>query len=811
VPIKYHESRFLRANARTQILIVVGLLAVLGILLVIKMTQGRKEGTTAALRPVVTPSVPATSLAPSVAPKGKVCAAATLLPDSTYVLVTLPDLKSAPEQFKASALSEIANDPAMKDALVRVYDALDDFRARMQMQYELTLSDFLNGLRGQCALALVPSEESGRFPDVVVIADAPGQGDMLRSFMDNVLKRWVLSSVAPSVPLLGRLAPKTPRAARDQTQPASTKSYTFSGVEIAVGALSGVPFYSASFGDTCLLTSSKKAIEGAITRFQGGAGSLASAALYKRLRAKLGAQKDLLAAYVNIEALVTASQGALTRPVLDLLDRAGLKKATALAYFAWVEGSGVKERLYVEAPAPRSGLMGVLSQPAPKRELLKYVPNTALWCADLGLDPSAFWTSLCTLTGSGSAGSLAKFEKDNGLDVLAELCPSLGNELLVYEDQPAFTDGRVLPNLVLIFKTSDSPKTAESLEKILKAVGASWPAPPPAETPAEQPPKPAGAPPAAKVAKAPPAPAKEAMFFSDVPHRTHVIRVLTPPQKSPAPNLALVVDKAYILLARNPDSAGDALDVIDGLRPALCSAPEFTDVLRRASSAAGGAEALRAPGGLLYYNTRQNLDVMQRLARDITQDLTKDLAIPIDYARLPLTEPVGQRMFGAAAVLRTDQAGLTIEAYSLAGLPATLALTGFEYTTALPPSYDPTSIALRVIVANNLARIGAAMRKYATDHAGSFPPPMRQASELAAAGYLTDLRVFYIPSSNIDFASFPDNMDFQFTSLPLTLTGDPKTIVAWIRRPDAAGGRTVLMLDGSVGWLPEQDFVKKMQ
>jgi hypothetical protein len=202
---------------------------------------------------------------------------------------------------------------------------------------------------------------------------------------------------------------------------------------------------------------------------------------------------------------------------------------------------------------------------------------------------------------------------------------------------------------------------------------------------------------------------------------------------------------------------------------------------------------------------------MQRLARDTAQDLTKDLTLPIDYARLPLTEPIGQRMFGAAAVLRTDQAGLTIEAYSLAGLPATLALSGFEYSTALPPAYDPASVALRAVVANNLARIGAAMRKYATDHNGSFPPAMRQASELVAAGYLTGLRVFYVPSSDIDFASFPDNMDLQFTSLPLALTSSPKTIVAWIRRPDAAGGRTILRLDGAVEWLPEQDFVKQMQ
>jgi hypothetical protein len=796
----------LRASARTQILIVAVLVVILAAVFVIKKMPQRNPEIVA--RP---PAPTAATTAPGTvsASPGKTLPADTLVPESAFMLVALPDLKSAIEQYKHLALSEIANDPTMRDALARTYDNLDEFKTQIETQYGLLLADFQQALHGQCALAVLPPEEPGkRSPVFMIIADAPTQGPVLRSVVDNVLKKWILSSLAP-----GPKPPqRPPRAGAEEIPQAATTTSSFKGADITVATLSGIPFYSTSLGGTYLLASARKAVEDAITLQAGGPGTLAASDRYKRLRKKLGDQKDILTLYINIEAIFAAYKDNMTQPLLGFLDRAGMSKSKALVYSAWAEDVGIKERLYVEAPGPRSGLIRVMGQPASKREFLKYVPAAALWCADLGMDSASLWNGLCTLTsgvlpgpssaGSGQPGSLSKFEQDNKLDVLADLCPALGNEMLVFEDAPEFANGRALPNPVFILKTTNTAKATESLEKILKVIGASWPTPPPAEPPAEQPAKKPSTPsaPATKAGKAAAPPTPEVMFFSDVPHRTHVIRVLTPPHKSSVPNLSFVVGKDFILIAKNPDAAGEALDVVDGLRPALIGDSEFTGLLRHVSS---------GESALFYYNTKQNLDVMQRLVRE--QEFPKDQAIAIDYARMPLTEPIAKRILGAAAVVLNDPGGVTMEAYSLAGLPATLALTAFEYTTGLPPSYDPTNIARRALLATNLARVGAALRKYAADHNGAFPPALRQASELVAAGYVTDLRMFYLPSSNMDFASFPDNIDFQFTSLPLTLTSNPNTIVAWERRKGPASGRTVLLLNGAVEWMPDEVFEERMK
>jgi len=367
----------------------------------------------------------------------------------------------------------------------------------------------------------------------------------------------------------------------------------------------------------------------------------------------------------------------------------------------------------------------------------------------------------------------------------------------------------------------------QGLEKVLKGLAARWPFPTPraaengkaapegaqAPTEAAKPPAPrraAPAQPAAETKPSPPAqrqeaaapPVKAEAFFADVPYRSHVIRVLTPPEKSPAPNLSLALGKDYVIVARTLDLARYTLDVMDNVRPSLAADSAFTDLTRRVAPDGSG---------LLYFNTKASLDVIQRLARERGQELFREQTLSIDYSKLPLTEIIGKRMFGGVLVVMNEKTGIQLEAYSPAGFAGTLAMAAFENTTGLPQALDPKHAVSSALVANDLSAIGAALRQYAQEHNGAFPPGGRQAQELVTGGYVRNLRLFYQPLGNVDFSGFPENMDFQFTILNCALTDNPKTAIVWDRRKDALGGRHVLGLDGSVQWMPESQFMEQMK
>jgi hypothetical protein len=466
-------------------------------------------------------------------------------------------------------------------------------------------------------------------------------------------------------------------------------------------------------------------------------------------------------------------------------------------------------------------MVSLLSQPPTKRELLKFVPDSALWCASLGMEPSSFWKTLSSVVATNDSHPIADFEKETGLDVQRDLAPVLGDEVAVYGGPPEFEKAGAVANLVLVFKSANPLAASQTFEKVLKDIAARWPAPPPpAEPEGAKPPAKPAAPPGSKPENAPvasqtsptggpakgkeaaPPPVKVAAFFSDVPYRNHVIRVLTLPEKGHAPNLSLTAGVDYVIIARTPDLARYALDAVDNLRPSLRSDAAFADLARHVAS---------GESALVYFNTKASLDVVQRLSRERGQELFREQTLSIDYSKLPLADVISRHALGSVLVAVNDKTGLKFEAYSPAGLAATLLLAGLEHSAGMPASLDPRNVLVGCVAANNLAMIGAALRRYAQDHNGSFPPGGNQAHELVSSGRVRNLRLFYMPLSNVDFSGFPDNIDLQFTILNCTLSDDPKTMIAWDRHKDPMGGRHVLRLDGSVQWLSDQQFMDQIK
>jgi hypothetical protein len=738
---------------------------------------------------------------------GKVFSAEKILPSNTYLLLMLPDMKSAIEQYKKSTVSEILNHASMKEPLSRFFSALEELRIKIETQYGFRFAEILSALHGQCAVAILPSAETGKTPAVVVLIDAPGQGPRVRGIVENVMVKWVVS---PSWPSGAPGGEKTPPGSAGSRPPAGPSTSQLKGFDITGSALAGVPFYSTLLGDTYLLATSKKVIEDAIALQAGGTGTLAANDTYKRVRAKVGAKNEIATAFLNMEAYLADHKGAMTPAVMNMLDRAGVAKAKAVAYSASFEDAGIKERLYAESPEARSGLVALVSQPESKRQLLKLVPSSALWCASIGMEPSAFWKALRAM-GMPEGATMAEFEKKNGVDIEREVCPSLGNEILVFGLPPESTGmrGGTPANVVVAVKAANPAAAVSALEKVLKGIAAVWPSPPPTEFEIQQPGAEAqkpGAPQAGKPAGKPEEAAKPPVevpaFFSDVPYRARTIRELTPPEKSPAPKLSLVAGKDYVLLARTADLARIALDVEDGVRAALTADTSFADLLKRVPPQATG---------LLYLNPKVGLEIVQRLARERGMEPFKDQTITIDYSRIPLTDIVAKRMFGVVASVVNGKEGVTFEAYSIGGFLSTLEVTGMAYASSLPKPYHPKELLLDAWVTHNLAEIGAAMRKYAETHDGSLPPGGLQANELVSSGCVRNLRFFYLPGAMTEFSGFPENIDFQFAILTYSLSDNPKTPLAWDRRKDSAGGRHVLRLDGTVQWMPDKQFEEAMK
>jgi hypothetical protein len=146
----------------------------------------------------------------------------------------------------------------------------------------------------------------------------------------------------------------------------------------------------------------------------------------------------------------------------------------------WTEGFDGKEwgtRVFVEAPAPRRGVLALLGSQPLGDELLKSIPSTATVAGASRFDLVKFIDEIRTAVGKIDENGVAQFDAaleqaSNmlGMDVRKEFLGALGDEWAYYTDP--MTGGRGAMGLVMVNRLRDAAKAEQALTRIQSMIDA---------------------------------------------------------------------------------------------------------------------------------------------------------------------------------------------------------------------------------------------------------------------------------------------------------------------------------------------------
>ena len=154
--------------------------------------------------------------------------------------------------------------------------------------------------------------------------------------------------------------------------------------------------------------------------------------------------------------------------VRDVLGLPGLNLAIATSGF---EQKDWTTQLFVSAPAPRQGLLGLIEPVPVKDELLRAVPVTATWVGVTHFDVDRLLTQLRTIapkidpdTPAIMDQTLAQAREMTGVDLQRDLFAALGEHWAYYSD-PQST-GRSLLSMVVVNRARKPAELEKSLTRL---------------------------------------------------------------------------------------------------------------------------------------------------------------------------------------------------------------------------------------------------------------------------------------------------------------------------------------------------------
>lgn len=175
-----------------------------------------------------------------------------------------------------------------------------------------------------------------------------------------------------------------------------------------------------------------------LDNLESGGESLAGLPAFRRSRAK-AAGDPLLELFVHLDALAGRVKGLLPDEWLAALHALGLDGIHGLYYASSVAAGETLETLYLDAPAPRRGLLDLSPRPIGP-ETLAFVPRDASLFEAVHVDLGAAWdTVMGVLPGllpppvhSGLVRRLERLEQRLGFTLRSGLLGAFGTEAVYY-------------------------------------------------------------------------------------------------------------------------------------------------------------------------------------------------------------------------------------------------------------------------------------------------------------------------------------------------------------------------------------------
>ncbi|MGH7225909.1 MAG: hypothetical protein ACRELF_22040, partial [Gemmataceae bacterium] len=248
-----------------------------------------------------------------------------------------------------------------------------------------------------------------------------------------------------------------------------------------VASLSLPPLHMAWWveGQHAVLALSTDKPEALVKRMSLGNGvPLTESVLFKRL-AGFKKFETNARAFVDVAAFVKMGSQR-DKPVAKLLDDLGLKGLVSLVLYSGFDGRAERGLIELDMPGPRKGLLKLLSGKPFKLGDVPPLPSDVISWTMTNFDAAVFYDTaykaveqIVDLVSPDDVPKIKEFVKQAndllGVDLRKDLLASLGDQFAYY-NSPA--DGPFTLGQTVLFKVADADKLQDTLEQIIKNLGA---------------------------------------------------------------------------------------------------------------------------------------------------------------------------------------------------------------------------------------------------------------------------------------------------------------------------------------------------
>ena len=413
-----------------------------------------------------------------------------LLPDDTLLLVTAPDFSKLREIYKASAQSQLWNDPTMrpfKEKFLSKWN--DEFVKPLENELKIHFDDYLSLPQGQVSFAVTlsgPDDKENESPGLLLLVDTRDKSNQLKANLADLRKKWVEAEKQVKTEkirdyefsVLTVTSNDTPRTLR-KLFPPRPEVQELGAENEPKKASSRHEWVIGQAESLLIIGNSMRVIEKVVALLKGGQQpSLGEAAAYDANHQALFKSSPFYG-WVNVKAFVELiTREASQKKPSDapdpfgnispekVLTATGLASVKTIAFNFQHSPGGLLFELYLTVPeSGRQGFFKILAGESKDPKPPPFVPADAVKFQRWRVDGKKAWAALEKMLSdvSPQAGSSLKFlleaansaakERDPGFDVKSSLIGNLGDDLITYQKRPRGTtpaDLRSPPSLYLL-------------------------------------------------------------------------------------------------------------------------------------------------------------------------------------------------------------------------------------------------------------------------------------------------------------------------------------------------------------------------
>lgn len=469
---------------------------------------------------------------------------------------------------------------------------------------------------------------------------------------------------------------------------------------------------------------------------------------------------------------------------------AGLHRVIMTSGF---DGKGWSDRLFVDAPAPRKGLLSITDASPLPDDLLKMIPANSTNVMAGGFDIAKTIDEVRKMLAEIDPNAQEKFgqvlglaQMYTGVNVETDLFGALGEHWAIYEDPTIAGDGFL--GMVAINKLRDPAKAQRAINGVMNAV--------------------------ANTVSAQTRREGVEILMREVKSGNVTVNYLAVPFISPA----WTIKGDYLYVALYPQNVVTAVKRGQPAKSILDN-PKFASVREKLK--------VERPTSIQFSDLPRSAEQHYQALLAITRGamgLSDLFGIRAPELVIPPMDELVKNLEPAGAMSWSDESGFywrstspfpgaqLLNGPSIAALAAPAAIGG-----AITPMIEKNKTrAAQTACASNLKQIGAAIQMYATEHDGQLPP------DLGALATSVDVRTeaFICPSAHKqlpeDWQTMPKdqqaqwvnrNASYAYTGAGMsTKDSNAQTIVLHDRENRHNGaGMNCLALDGSVRFLPVKE------